>query len=269
MVTALQGVAILSSVHAMSTAGESTRAMARQRRATIRLLLYGALGLGLSSIVVILWLMTYSWKMASAFGVAGCLILMAAMIGVFLLIKHTQDYASGAIETLKKREKDALKGADGEVAVARMLEEIASGRHMLFHDVNTPGGNIDHVLLSERGRIYLIETKTHHGAVTVENGVLRIDGQLPEKQFIQQVLANLARLKPKLDRITGEDTWVDLLLVFTNASVARDCRERNIAIINLGFLDTTLAQLDDRRPKVSLWPHREKIADLLRGIPQN
>jgi hypothetical protein len=50
----------------------------------------------------------------------------------------------------------------------------------VIHDVVSPYGNIDHIVLNAQGGIFLIETKAHGGRVSVVDGRLLVNGHDPE-----------------------------------------------------------------------------------------
>jgi hypothetical protein len=131
--------------------------------------------------------------------------------------------------------------------------------------VKSPSGNVDHILLTESGKVFLIETKAHGGKVTLEKQTLLINGQPPEKDFIKQAVGNTYWLKEELDHVTGEDTWVNTIIVFTNANVPKLYVVRNIVITNQRFLTKNLSLIDRNPTTVNLWPHVEQIKASLQG----
>jgi len=65
---------------------------------------------------------------------------------------------------LKKRISDADTGANAEQVVAEALQELPDD-YYVFHDLEFPGFNIDHVVLGPNG-IFLVETKSQKGNIT-------------------------------------------------------------------------------------------------------
>ena len=61
------------------------------------------------------------------------------------------------IELSAKRWK---QGRDGEMAVGQYLNRLEKTGARVFHDVQGPGFNVDHVIVHESG-VYAVETKTH------------------------------------------------------------------------------------------------------------
>ncbi len=81
-----------------------------------------------------------------------------------------------------------FKGARGEEMVALLLAALPRGYHV-FHDVPCgESGGIDHVVVGPSG-LFVIETKCWSGEVTVDDGVIRVDGGLPSRPPIPQARA--------------------------------------------------------------------------------
>jgi hypothetical protein len=108
-------------------------------------------------------------------GVAG-----AGLLGVALFLVWAMHDGLRGIESF-------FKGARGEEMVALLLAALPGGYHV-FHDVSCgESGGIDHVVVGPNG-LFVIETKCWSGKVTLEGGVLRVDGELPSRPPIPQAL---------------------------------------------------------------------------------
>jgi hypothetical protein len=83
--------------------------------------------------------------------------------------------------------------------------------------------------------------------------------------FIKQALNNTYWLKEELDRITGENTWVNTIIVFANAFVPKPYVVKNVLIINQRFLTEHLSKIDRKPTKANLWSHVEQIKASLQG----
>ena len=69
------------------------------------------------------------------------------------------------------------KGAQGEVAVARILDDLPEGWFAL-HDLLWPGrwrANIDHIVVGPGG-LYVVDAKNWSGSITVKDDVVRQNG---------------------------------------------------------------------------------------------
>ena len=181
-----------------------------------------------------------------------------AMIVMFWLIARIVEKG---IDTKVKEERCAIRGAVGEEKVGALLGEL-DDTHVVFHDVETPFGNIDHVVLSQAGGLIVIETKSHAGRVTKTDAGLAINGRPPEKDFIRQTLSNTMWLRGQVAEQLGVTVWVSATLVFTNAFVERFAPIRGVAVINRRFLKTWISR-EKNASAEKLWDQREAIAELL------
>lgn len=77
-----------------------------------------------------------------------------------------------------------FKGARGEERVAVQLEALPKEFHV-FHDVTIDGHGVDHVVVGPSG-VFCIETKCWAGAVTFEQGHIRVNGKLPSRPPLTQ-----------------------------------------------------------------------------------
>jgi hypothetical protein len=244
----------------MNTAGASTRAMASQRRAKRLLTLFLTLAVFVAAIGLLLLFLAYNKKIVGSLGVFGAI---AVLIAMKIILQHINDSALGSMRSLHKRERDATRGAVGEEVVGAILEAFCETRHLVLHDVKSPFGNLDHVVLTQSGNVFSIETKAHGGRATLEDGKLLVNDRPTEKDFIKQSLANTYWLKGELDRITGQDTWVNPIIVFANAFVPKPYSIKNVCIINKRFLAETLSRLNRKAAAVNLWAHLDEITDFL------
>ena len=101
------------------------------------------------------------------------------------------------IDQSVKEERRAVRGAKGEELIGAMLEGLGD-RFLVFHDLPSPNGNIDHLVVSSQ-TVFLIETKAHGGQVSLADAQIRINNRLPEKDFVAQVLRNTAWLSEQLE----------------------------------------------------------------------
>ena len=134
------------------SAGKSTRDMAEGRRS--RAVSVGLLTIG--ALVVLYLLMSNSTSLG--IGGIGILVLVVAMR---LVADQFDNYARRQEKAIRR----ADRGAVAEEEVGDLLDELDDS-FVVINDVESPYGNIDHVVLSQKGGIYLIETKSHHGTVT-------------------------------------------------------------------------------------------------------
>lgn len=209
-----------------------------------------------------------AWRVTilSLFGLA--LILVAALnldyagvgalgvLGLLIVARLWSDYNDRHVTHHLKREKDAIRGAIAEEEVQRLLDSLNDG-YFTIHDVETPCGNIDHIVLSRAGGVFLIETKAHGGRVDRSGEDLILNGHSPDKDFIAQVHQNTFWLRDEIEAVAGSQPWVTALLVFTNAFVPRFPPIRGVRVLNKRFLLAALTSTSSRNQ--SVWQAREAI----------
>ncbi len=118
----------------------------------------------------------------------------------------------------RKSKQRTIKGAKAEEEIGQILAKLPKG-YAVFHDVLSNLGNIDHIILSRKQGIFLLETKSHNGTVTTDGKYLYINGHLPEKNFIEQINNNVMWLKETLKYLANSDIKITPIIVFTNAFV--------------------------------------------------
>jgi Nuclease-related domain len=229
--------------------GESTRRLANARY-MIRLILVAA------AICLLVLIARNGMKTHTVIGFVSCLF---AMIGLDKLVIPLLD-------KLISREKQAVRGAKAEETVGAILDRLPSN-HRVLHDVQKDFGNIDHLVFRSDGAIFLIETKSHHGTVTVQNGELRRDGLPFEKNFVNQTLDNATWLKRFLKtQYRVQQPWIHAAVVFTDAYVPRHCELHNVAIIHRTYLERWMAkQRGNPEQRMKLWPQVDAVEAQLLG----
>ena len=83
-----------------------------------------------------------------------------------------------------RRVERFFKGARGEERVSGILETLPDGYHV-FNDFVACGKHVDHVVVGPGG-VFAVETKFWRGKVTVEEGRILLDGQLPDRSPVMQ-----------------------------------------------------------------------------------
>ncbi|MDP9454705.1 MAG: hypothetical protein CYG60_23405 [Actinobacteria bacterium] len=135
-----------------------------------------------------------------------------------------------ARDKARAAEKTWLAGGRAEERVGEELEGLRAHGFYVFHDVPLPTvGNVDHVVLGERG-FFSIETKSHSGHVTARRGELFRNGRSFEKDFVKQAWSGCYRLREILD------ADVTPLLLFTDAFVKGGITARGVRVLPLGWL---------------------------------
>lgn len=132
------------------------------------------------------------------------------------------------------RVKELKLGRDGERAVGQFLDMHVEPDAVVYHDVPSEQGNIDHVIICSRG-IYVVETKTRtkprRGTplVLVENNQLTVGGRVPDRDAVAQARACANDLKRLLRASTGKPYDVRAVVVFPGWLVT-DRREGQRAV---------------------------------------
>lgn len=93
------------------------------------------------------------------------------------------------------------RGAAGEEAVGRILDDLAARGWFAFHDISLGRGNVDHIVVGPGG-LFTIETKSHPGRRALDS----LDPRMLRQAYAQ---------KKALERVTGKP--VTPLLVFSRA----------------------------------------------------
>ncbi|MGB7540168.1 MAG: nuclease-related domain-containing protein [Anaerolineales bacterium] len=229
-------------------AGKSTREMAfrRWRNAVI----VGLVVIGIA--LIILFLISNS----KALGLSGGVILIL-LLAIWLM----GEWYEGFGRRSRKREKRAVRGARAEETIGFLLDSMGP-EFFILHDIESPFGNIDHIVIGEFTGVFLIETKSHNGKVGVFEGRIMVNGKQPEKDFIKQTLNNTYWLKERITRIAGIQPWITPILVFTNAFVPYSQPIKNIHVINKKYLSSTIRQkmrVDETITRI--WKMKEAIAE--------
>lgn len=123
----------------------------------------------------------------------------------------------------------AVRGAEAEERVSDILDQLPEEYHVV-HDVVIGRGNIDHVVVGPTG-IFTIETKSHRGKLTEEQGQLRLNGRALEKDFLAQAYAEAMAVKAYLKKISGKDFFVSPMLVFTAGFVSVKGSPKGVTVL--------------------------------------
>ena len=231
-------------------AGKSTREMANKRRRS-------ALWTGLIGIVIIV-ILYFFLQNSKVLGIGGIGILL-----LLVLIQIIPDLIEGRIDRKFKEEKRAIRGAKAEEKIGELLEDLSDDYYVL-NDIESPYGNIDHIVIGKNAGIFLLETKAHGGKVEVDGGTLLVNGKLPEKDFIAQALRNSYWLRDEICQIVGSKPWINPIIVFTNAFVSPTRPIKGVSIINKKYLLNFLYKVNKSNAiNARVWEQKENIENRL------
>ena len=119
-----------------------------------------------------------------AAGMAVGLLLVWPLCGAVLLVASLVFLIWSLLSGLRHVER-FFKGARGEERVSGILGSLPDSYHV-FNDFTVGRNHIDHVVAGPGG-VFAIETKCWRGKVTVEDGHVLLDGQLPDRSPLAQV----------------------------------------------------------------------------------
>ena len=101
-----------------------------------------------------------------------------------------------------RRVERFYKGARGEEKVSGILACLPDTYHV-FNDFAVGRKHVDHVVVGPGG-VFSIETKFWRGRVTIEDGHVLLDGQLPDRSPIQQAVREAMLVRKALAELTRE-----------------------------------------------------------------
>lgn len=80
------------------------------------------------------------------------------------------------------------RGARAETRARALLDALPADRWTAAHNLPTPFGDLDHVLIGADGRVMVLETRASRGVVEVSaDGGILVHGRPPERPWEQQV----------------------------------------------------------------------------------
>lgn len=121
----------------------------------------------------------------------GVLFILVSLGSIILGLSRVQD-----------RIERSFKGARGEERVAQILQELPEDYH-IFNDFVACGKHVDHVVVGPNG-VYSVETKFWRGKITLEEGHILLDGQLPDRAPLAQALRKRVWLRPNSPNLAGQ-----------------------------------------------------------------
>lgn len=234
-----------------NAAGASTHKLANKRYKDM--IIYSFIGLGICALI----LAAVNNSKFLGIGGTGFLVLL-------LLLKFLPDLLLKRIDKKGKEVNKARKGAAAEERVDDLFVTL-SDQYFIINDVVSKFGNIDHVIIKKDAGIFLIETKSHHGKISVQDKAIFLNGHVPEKDFIAQTLNNAYWLRDKIKQLFEANVWIYPIIVFTHAFVPFTPPVKGIHIVNVKFLIGTLEKIKNQNSlNEQLWDKRESIFKLLK-----
>ena len=127
-----------------------------------------------------------------------------------------------------------FKGARGEERVSAILGNLPDAYHV-FNDFVACGRHVDHVVVGPAG-VFAVETKYWRGKVTIEDGHILLDGQLPNRSPLAQVLGEAHAVREQLAKSGWAGTVTPVLTFASDAFEAKIAELQGAVVINSKFL---------------------------------
>jgi hypothetical protein len=154
---------------------------------------------------------------------------VSSSVGIGLFIVSFACVGAGMHFGLARIEKFFI-GARGEERVCGILAGL-SDRYHVFNDFVAGGVHVDHVVVGPAG-VFAIETKNWRGEVTIEEGHILVDGQLPSRPPLKQVLGEAALVKSELAKSGWGGPVTPVLAFASDTFRARVAELNGVVIIN-------------------------------------
>ena len=164
-----------------------------------------------------------------AAGIAVAMMFTVPIYGVTMLVLTIAYVIWRLLAGLRHVER-FFKGARGEEKVSGILANLSDKYHV-FNDFTVGRNHIDHVVVGPGG-VFAIETKFWNGRVTLEEDEILLDGQLPNRSPLPQVVREAALVKGALSK-AGWNGQVTPVLAFASDTFAtRRANARGAVVIN-------------------------------------
>lgn len=144
-------------------------------------------------------------------------------------------YSIQKVRPLLRKRTALIQGRDGERFLGQYLEELRSQGFYVLHDLNSGKGNVDHLLIGEKG-IFTIETKTitkprNLAEIHYDGESLTIEGFPPTRDPIAQARAERNWVTDKLKALTGKDFPVKAVVIYLGWWVKGD-QHKDVWVLN-------------------------------------
>ena len=133
-----------------------------------------------------------------------------------------------------RRVESFYKGARGEEKVSGILESLPESYHV-FNDFTVGRNHVDHVVAGPGG-VFAIETKFWNGKVTVEDGHVLLDGQLPDRSPLGQAVREATLVKNALVAAGWSGTVTPVVAFASDSFAAHRANVKGTVIINANEL---------------------------------
>ena len=168
-----------------------------------------------------------------AAGAAVTLVWMSPLWGGSLLVASLVFVCWSLMVGLRHVER-YFKGARGEEQIAGILATLPDSYHV-FNDFAVGRNHVDHVVAGPGG-VFAVETKCWRGKVTVEDGHILLDGQLPDRAPLAQANREATLVREALAVAGWKGTVTPVLVFASNTFSARRANLKGTIVMNAGEL---------------------------------
>jgi len=168
-----------------------------------------------------------------ACGFSSALLMLSPLAGATLLVASLAFILWSTLKGLRHVER-FFKGARGEERVSGILQSLSSGYHV-FNDFTVGRKHIDHVVVGPGG-VFAVETKFWRGQVTIEDGHVLLDGQLPDRDPLVHSIQEATTVRNALVRAGWTGLVTPVLAFASDSFVAHRAEVRGVVVINAGEL---------------------------------
>ncbi|MBO4709007.1 MAG: NERD domain-containing protein [Kiritimatiellae bacterium] len=176
-------------------------------------------------------MVTGLWPLFLGVFVAGFAVAATAFVSVLWglsLLAASIVYSGWSLSKGLRHAERFFKGARGEERVSGILKNLPDAYHV-FNDFIAGGKHVDHVVAGPAG-VFSVETKYWRGAVTVEDGHILLDGQLPDRDPLAQTRKEAQLVKATL-AAAGWNGAVTPVLAFASDTFRQHMAEVQGAVV--------------------------------------
>ncbi len=149
--------------------------------------------------------------------------------GTVLLVLALAGLAYSLSKGIRRVER-FFKGARGEERVSLILRSLPDHYHV-FNDFLAGRSHIDHVVVGPAG-VFSVETKNWRGVVTVEEGHVLLDGQLPNRSPLTQAIREASLVKAALAKAGWMGEVTPVLAFASDTFKAHSAEVKGAVVIN-------------------------------------
>lgn len=163
-------------------------------------------------------------------------LLIQPLVGACLMLMSMLWIVWSLMAGLRRVER-FFKGARGEEKVSGILESLPDTYHV-FNDFSAGRNHVDHVVVGPSG-VFSVETKCWKGRVTIEDGCILLDGQLPDRSPLAQTEKEARQVRSALAAAGWTGTVTPVLAFASNSFSAHRAVFNGTIIINANELKSS------------------------------